>query len=235
MASKTTPKPITRLDQLTLGELRSLIRSTDLPETLTVAEALDAYHANRERDAANSVANREFQREVSAWLDGREAATKEAANAARKANAKHGAPRANSAALEAGVEAAKAYERSTPRPTTTNGQPGCPLAFITEDEVGMVGRVRGALPYRGQEHRSTGDGRVSIEKATGERKGRGYFPREWGEPPEDIEKRAGWIRFNIERGLYRQRQGEEVRWLAEDPAAKPRRLLRELEKKKYGP
>jgi hypothetical protein len=39
------------------------------------------------------------------------------------------------------------------------------------------------------------------------------FPEEWGLPPLDQDKRAGWALEKIEEGRAARARGEEVRWL----------------------
>jgi hypothetical protein len=39
------------------------------------------------------------------------------------------------------------------------------------------------------------------------------FPREWGDPPVDPDRRAAWILESIRTGQAARARGEEVRWL----------------------
>jgi len=50
------------------------------------------------------------------------------------------------------------------------------------------------------------------EHATGIRK-RVDFPKAWGDPPLDPERRAEWIRRAIADGVVARAAGEEVDWL----------------------
>ena len=49
-------------------------------------------------------------------------------------------------------------------------------------------------------------------------RGRPLFPPQWtdwnGDPPADVDKRAGWIRANIAEGEARRAAGERIAWLA---------------------
>lgn len=74
---------------------------------------------------------------TAAWLDGRYAAS----CASRRDAYQQAADKGRHSAIciergrRAGVDAAKRYERTVPRPTSANGDPACPLSYLTEDEL----------------------------------------------------------------------------------------------------
>lgn len=120
------------LDKLSVADMRdlhALLDDRSIDQDLSLTDALAELRSRRERKAEGQADNQRLQREIDAWIKGRDAAGRDAAERTKERLREKGFARIQTgeAIAAAARRAMTRYEADVPRPTRPNGEPACAL------------------------------------------------------------------------------------------------------------